>query len=84
MESRRHLPACKTAERSHPVAGIGNARQGFVLHLLRPADHFLDVGANVGSYTVMAAGSVGAFVTCVEPIPSTFAHFERNIALNGL
>jgi len=57
---------------------------GFVLHLLRPGDHFLDVGANVGSYTVLAAGAVGARVTCVEPIPATFINLQRNIALNGL
>ncbi|WP_257314220.1 FkbM family methyltransferase [Geothrix fuzhouensis] len=56
----------------------------FVLHLLRPEDHFLDVGANVGSYTVLAGGAVGARVTAVEPIPETYAHLERNIALNGI
>src|SRR5688572_29281709 len=56
----------------------------FVLHLLRPNEHFLDVGANVGSYTVLAAGAVGAMVTSVEPIPRTFVHLQRNISLNGL
>ncbi len=56
----------------------------FVLHFLRPEDHFLDVGANVGSYTVLAGGAAGARVTAVEPIPETFAHLERNIALNDL
>lgn len=56
----------------------------FVLHLLRPGDRFLDVGANVGSYTILAAGAVGADVTCVEPIPATYVHLQRNIALNGL
>lgn len=28
----------------------------FVLHLLQPDEHFLDVGANVGSYSVPAGG----------------------------
>lgn len=56
----------------------------FVLHLLRADDHFLDVGANVGSYTVLAGGAVGARVTSVEPIPQAFAHLNRNVALNGL
>lgn len=55
----------------------------FVLHLLRPGEHFVDVGANVGSYTVLAGG-VGARVTAVEPIPATFTHLQRNVALNGL
>ena len=56
----------------------------FVLHLLRPGEQFLDVGANVGSYTVLAAGAVGAHVTSVEPVPLTFAHLQRNVVLNGL
>jgi FkbM family methyltransferase len=56
----------------------------FVLHLIRQGDHFLDVGANIGSYTVLAAGAVGASVTAVEPIPATFRNLQRNIALNGL
>jgi FkbM family methyltransferase len=57
---------------------------GFVLHALRPEDHFLDVGANIGSYTILAGGGVGARVTAVEPIPETFAQLERNVLLNSL
>ena len=60
------------------------AEMGFVLHMLRPGDHFLDVGANVGSYTVLAGGAVGARVTAVEPVPATFGALLRNVALNGL
>jgi len=56
----------------------------FVLHVLRRDDCFVDVGANIGSYTVLAAGAVGARVIAIEPIPSTFAHLERNVVLNGL
>lgn len=57
---------------------------GFVLYMLRDTDHFVDVGANVGSYTVLASGCTGAKTTAVEPIPSTFAHLTRNVLLNGL
>ncbi len=65
--------------------GLHEVREmAFVLHVLRESDHFLDVGANIGSYTVLAGGGVGARVTAVEPIPETFAHLERNVALNGL
>lgn len=60
------------------------AEMGFVLHALRPTDLFLDVGANVGSYTVLAAGAVGARVTAAEPIPATFQNLVRNVELNGL
>lgn len=56
----------------------------FVLHLLRANDHFLDVGANVGSYTLLAGGAVRARVTSVEPIPETFSHLNRNVVLNGI
>ena len=55
----------------------------FVLHVLRPDDVFLDVGANIGSYTVLAAAT-GAAVTSVEPIPATFERLERIIAFNRL
>lgn len=56
----------------------------FLLHLLRPGDLFLDVGANVGSYTVLAAGACGASVVALEPIPATFAHFLDNVRLNDV
>ncbi len=32
------------------------ADMSFLLHFLRPNDLFVDVGANVGSYTVLASG----------------------------
>jgi FkbM family methyltransferase len=57
---------------------------GFVLHFLRATDIFFDVGANVGSYTVLAAGAVGARVVAVEPIPSTFEALRANVQLNDL
>lgn len=57
---------------------------GVMLHALRPGDLFVDVGANVGSYTVLAAGVCGASVIAVEPVPSTFSHLLDNIRLNNL
>lgn len=54
----------------------------FVLHMLRPSDHFLDIGANIGSYSILAAAT-GSSVTSIEPIPSTFSHLRANVALNG-
>jgi FkbM family methyltransferase len=56
----------------------------FTLHLLRPGDLFADVGANVGSYTLLAGGAAKADVIAFEPSPKTFEHLERNIALNGI
>jgi FkbM family methyltransferase len=57
---------------------------GFLLHFLRKDDLFVDIGANVGSYTVLAAGHVGATVLSVEPVPQTFEHLKRNIAINQI
>jgi FkbM family methyltransferase len=49
--------------------------------ILRPGDLFLDVGANIGSYSIWAA-ELGAKVIALEPAPDTFALLEENIALN--
>jgi FkbM family methyltransferase len=54
------------------------------LHFLRAGDLFLDIGANVGSYTVLAAGVRRAKTWAFEPDPVTVGHLNRNIALNGL
>jgi FkbM family methyltransferase len=53
----------------------------FVLHLVREGDQFLDVGANVGVYSVLAA-SRGARVLAVEPVPATYEQLLDNIHLN--
>ena len=55
-----------------------------VLHALRPGDLFADVGANIGSYTVLAAGAAGATCLSFEPHPATFAHLLDNVRLNDL
>ena len=54
----------------------------FALHLLRPGDLFIDVGANAGTYTVLASGVAGAFTEAFEPIPPTADRLELNIAVN--
>jgi len=54
-----------------------------VLHALRPDDLFVDIGANVGSYTMLGAAT-GARCLSIEPIPSTFAWLMRNVGINGL
>lgn len=65
--------------------GLHEAEEmGFLLHYLKPDDLFVDIGANVGSYTVMVAGGVGASVVSIEPIPVTFSTLQANVLLNGL
>jgi FkbM family methyltransferase len=56
----------------------------FVLHLLRPGDLFVDVGANVGSYTILAAGAVGARCISFEPDQETMRSLQRNVTANSL
>ena len=55
----------------------------FVLHLLRPGDLFVDVGANVGSYTILAAAAVGARCMSFEPDGDAMRALERNVVANS-
>lgn len=54
--------------------------------LLRKGDVFLDVGANIGYFTLAASVAVGetGHVFSIEPVPPTAARLKENIALNGL
>jgi FkbM family methyltransferase len=56
----------------------------FVLHALRAGDTFIDVGANVGSYTVLASAVAGAGCLAIEPVPSAFRCLCDNVALNDV
>lgn len=57
---------------------------GFLLHFLRPDDAFIDVGANVGSYTILACSAIGARGVAFEPVPSTYEKLIENMRLNQL
>ena len=56
----------------------------FVMHFLRPGEMFADVGANVGAFTVLAAGVAGARAISFEPSAETFEMLSRNVRLNNL
>ena len=56
----------------------------FVLHLLRPGDHMLDIGSNVGSYTVFAAAAIGSSCTACEPVLLALNGLRANVAANGV
>lgn len=55
---------------------------GFLLHLLRKGDLFVDVGANVGSFTVLASSIDGVTSIAFEPIPDTAHKLRLNILVN--
>lgn len=54
----------------------------FVLHFLRPGDAVADVGANIGSYSVLSAAA-GAEVVAFEPFAGTFEILSLNLAVNS-
>lgn len=57
---------------------------GFLLHFLNKEDLFIDIGANIGGYAILAAGHVGTNVIAIEPIPATFLSLQKNIQVNNL
>ena len=66
-----------------------DAFEGETLHvffeLLRTAQTFLDVGANIGLYTLLAGlAAHRPLIYAFEPDPSVFDRLKTNIALNGL
>ncbi len=60
------------------------AEMGFLLHFLRPEDLFVDIGANVGSFTILAAAAIGARGVAFEPVPGTYRRLVENMRLNHL
>jgi len=54
--------------------------------LLKPGDTFVDVGANIGIMSILAAGRVGAEgrVVAFEPNPETRRILEANVSMNDI
>ena len=57
---------------------------GFLLHALQSGDLFVDVGANIGSYSILAGACEGVKVIAFEPVPQTFSWLQKNIKINAL
>lgn len=58
---------------------------GFVEHYLQPGDAFLDIGANIGIFTLLGATRVGpgGHVDALECMPRAVQWLEENVALNS-
>ena len=56
----------------------------FATHVLRCHDLFIDVGSNLGSYSLLASGVSGAFSIAYEPVPATYSKLVANVSLNNL
>jgi FkbM family methyltransferase len=56
-----------------------------IRRLLQPGDTFVDVGANMGWYTLVASKAVGSTgrVISFEPAPSSYSLLQRNVKDNG-
>lgn len=58
----------------------------FILSQLAPGDCFVDIGANIGWFTVLAARQVGANgqVHAFEPRPDLFRRLNQSVVENGM
>jgi FkbM family methyltransferase len=58
----------------------------FIAEVVRPGSVFVDVGANIGLFTLLAArrASPGGRVLAFEPHPEARARMQHLLALNGL
>ena len=56
----------------------------FLLHALEPSETFVDVGANIGAYTILASKVVGANSIAFEPLPKTFNRLKDQIQINRI
>lgn len=56
----------------------------FLIHLLNKQDLFLDIGANVGHYSLLMSGLKQTRSIAIEPVPKTFSLLEKQIELNNL
>jgi FkbM family methyltransferase len=86
------IGGAKLAVRRGMVGATGNIYAGLhefedmmiLLHFLRPGDLFLDIGANIGSFTVLASKVAGARAWAFEPDPQTAKLLQRNIEVNAI
>lgn len=65
---------------SHGLYDYNN--MNLIQDLLRSGGTFVDIGANIGSYTLIASESNAARVQAFEPHPSTFQLLRKNLELN--
>ena len=56
----------------------------FLLHFLREEDLFVDVGANIGAFSILASGVIGSPSIAFEPVPATVALLQNNVMINRL
>lgn len=91
---KRTLPGgavveCDTSIPYEAMVWLGREEQDDLLalqRLLQPGQTFVDCGANIGLWSLVAASAVGSTgrVVAFEPNPDTHARLRRHIGLNAL
>lgn len=74
-------------QRYFSVFGVWEpAVSSVIRHLLRPGDTFVDIGANVGVHSLLAARCVGdrGRVIALEPFPEAANQLRLNLELNSI
>ena len=56
----------------------------FLLHALRPEETFVDIGANIGVYTILASKVIRANSISFEPIQNAFDRLEDQVKINRI
>jgi FkbM family methyltransferase len=56
----------------------------FLLHALQPSETFLDIGANIGAYTILASKVVKSHSISFEPLPETVERLKDQIHINRI
>ena len=65
--------------------GIQDLREfQFMQNFLSRSDVFVDMGGNIGTYSIFASGVIGCQVHTFEPDVETSAILRKNVRLNGL
>lgn len=79
---RMHYDTADFIQRTIYIQGSWEEHIAHEVRALRPGELFVDCGANVGFFSLLAA-SRGAEVIAFEPNPPTHAQLMRNAAMNG-
>ena len=72
---------------SKPIAdGFENEEIDFLQRFLKKGDTFLDIGANIGLFSLEAVNRIGpeGRIFSFEPSPKTFARLKENVEVNNI
>lgn len=81
---RLHFSPCRFAIQLYRYPALRRDDEQFLSHYLKPGMMYVDVGANIGTTTLVAADAVGATGTVIafEPHPRTLRDLSASVALN--